>query len=271
MSDRVAVFNAGRIEQVGTPAEVYERPATAFVAGFVGTSNLLSGLLAAAQASRAATASFSIRPEKLRIAGTGDVARLTASCPRTARSPRSSTSAPRPGSSSTSTLGGRLIAVQQNLSSISDAVKLRPPRLSGSETESGARTTCLGCEDMHATSVCQHEAGSSTMRTRLLDASAPPAVAVSASSASPALAASAATSCSSAGGSGESWRADSCPRSPSSSRWARARARSTSSSGPATPRTAATTRPSTGSTRSRRRPAARSTSRSATPPTRWSP
>ena len=41
MSDRIAVFNAGRIEQVGTPAEVYERPATAFVAGFVGTSNVL--------------------------------------------------------------------------------------------------------------------------------------------------------------------------------------------------------------------------------------
>jgi putative spermidine/putrescine transport system ATP-binding protein len=42
LSDRVAVFNRGRIEQVGTPREVYERPATAFVAGFVGTSNLLS-------------------------------------------------------------------------------------------------------------------------------------------------------------------------------------------------------------------------------------
>src|SRR5213079_1264207 len=41
MSDRVAVFNQGRIEQVGTPAEVYERPANAFVAGFVGVSNLL--------------------------------------------------------------------------------------------------------------------------------------------------------------------------------------------------------------------------------------
>ena len=43
MSDRIAVFNDGRIEQVGTPSEVYERPATAFVAGFVGTSNLLQG------------------------------------------------------------------------------------------------------------------------------------------------------------------------------------------------------------------------------------
>ena len=36
MSDRIAVFNQGRIEQIGTPAEVYERPATPFVSGFVG-------------------------------------------------------------------------------------------------------------------------------------------------------------------------------------------------------------------------------------------
>ena len=43
MSNRLAVFNAGRIEQVGSPADVYEHPATTFVAGFVGTSNLLTG------------------------------------------------------------------------------------------------------------------------------------------------------------------------------------------------------------------------------------
>ena len=47
MSDRLAVFNHGRIEQVGTPAEVYERPATGFVAGFVGVSNVLEGSAAA--------------------------------------------------------------------------------------------------------------------------------------------------------------------------------------------------------------------------------
>ena len=43
MSDRLAVFNHGRVEQVGAPAEVYERPSTGFVAGFVGVSNLLEG------------------------------------------------------------------------------------------------------------------------------------------------------------------------------------------------------------------------------------
>ena len=41
LSDRIAVFNEGRIEQVGTAREIYEQPANAFVAGFVGTSNLL--------------------------------------------------------------------------------------------------------------------------------------------------------------------------------------------------------------------------------------
>jgi len=57
MSDRIAVFNQGRIEQVGTPAEVYERPATEFVAGFVGVSNLLE------RDGRR----FTVRPEKIRL------------------------------------------------------------------------------------------------------------------------------------------------------------------------------------------------------------
>ncbi|HEV3403189.1 MAG TPA: ABC transporter ATP-binding protein, partial [Gaiellaceae bacterium] len=57
MSDRVAVFNGGRIEQVGSPSDVYERPATEFVAGFVGVSNILE------RDGRKIT----IRPEKIRI------------------------------------------------------------------------------------------------------------------------------------------------------------------------------------------------------------
>jgi putative spermidine/putrescine transport system ATP-binding protein len=57
MSDRLAVFNHGRIEQVGAPAEVYERPATTFVAGFIGVSNVLE------RDGRR----FMIRPEKIRI------------------------------------------------------------------------------------------------------------------------------------------------------------------------------------------------------------
>jgi putative spermidine/putrescine transport system ATP-binding protein len=66
MSDRLAVFNAGRIVQLGTPADVYERPATRFVAGFVGTSNLLTGAVARTIIGREGT--FTIRPEKIRLA-----------------------------------------------------------------------------------------------------------------------------------------------------------------------------------------------------------
>ena len=66
MSDRMAVFNLGRIEQVGRPADVYERPATPFVAGFVGTSNLVTGDAAVAVIGQRGT--FTIRPEKIRVA-----------------------------------------------------------------------------------------------------------------------------------------------------------------------------------------------------------
>jgi putative spermidine/putrescine transport system ATP-binding protein len=69
MSDRVAVFHDGRIAQVGTPEEVYERPATPFVAGFVGTSNLLTGTVARALIGRDGT--FSVRPEKISITDDG--------------------------------------------------------------------------------------------------------------------------------------------------------------------------------------------------------
>jgi putative spermidine/putrescine transport system ATP-binding protein len=65
MSDRLAVFNKGRIEQVGTPADVYERPQTTFVAGFVGTSNLLTG--EAAESVIGTSGTFTVRPEKIRM------------------------------------------------------------------------------------------------------------------------------------------------------------------------------------------------------------
>ncbi len=69
LSDRVAVFNSGRIEQVGTAREVYEQPASGFVAGFVGTSNLLSGEVARAVLGR--VGSFGIRPEKIHLTQPG--------------------------------------------------------------------------------------------------------------------------------------------------------------------------------------------------------
>jgi putative spermidine/putrescine transport system ATP-binding protein len=66
MSDRLAVFSHGRIEQVGTPAEVYERPATGFVAGFVGVSNVLEG--ASARQIAGDDHAFTVRPEKIALA-----------------------------------------------------------------------------------------------------------------------------------------------------------------------------------------------------------
>jgi putative spermidine/putrescine transport system ATP-binding protein len=62
MSDRIAVLADGRLEQVGTPGQVYEHPATEFVAGFVGTSNLIE------RDSRR----YTIRPEKLQLLDPGD-------------------------------------------------------------------------------------------------------------------------------------------------------------------------------------------------------
>jgi putative spermidine/putrescine transport system ATP-binding protein len=65
MSDRIAVFNDGRIEQLATPVELYDQPSSAFVAGFVGTSNLLQG--GAAQQVVGEAGTFVIRPEKVRL------------------------------------------------------------------------------------------------------------------------------------------------------------------------------------------------------------
>ncbi len=87
MADQIVVMNHGRIEQFGTPSELYESPATAFVAGFLGVSNLLRGAVTApdrvrldggtdvyvpapALAGRSGSVSIGIRPEKIRIGAT---------------------------------------------------------------------------------------------------------------------------------------------------------------------------------------------------------
>jgi len=64
MSDRLAVFSEGRIEQVGAPADVYEHPATEFVAGFVGVSNVIER----------DGARFTVRPEKIHVRAEDDPA-----------------------------------------------------------------------------------------------------------------------------------------------------------------------------------------------------
>ncbi len=129
MSDRIAVFSQGRIEQIATPADLYERPGSAFVAGFVGTSNLLGG--EAARAITGQDGTFTVRPEKIRItepdgtAGTGecsatgvvvDVAYLGSQTRFVVRLD----------------VGGELVVTQQNLATSSMevlAAKGRPVRL----------------------------------------------------------------------------------------------------------------------------------------------
>src|SRR6185503_12367083 len=70
MSDRIAVFSEGKVEQVGTPSDVYEHPSSSFVAGFVGTSNLVSGEVA--ERITGSPRRFSVRPEKIHLAESGE-------------------------------------------------------------------------------------------------------------------------------------------------------------------------------------------------------
>jgi putative spermidine/putrescine transport system ATP-binding protein len=69
MSDRIAVFNAGRVEQVGTPSEIYERPATPFVSDFVGTTNIIEDDLARRVTGRPGR--FTVRPERVSMMDPG--------------------------------------------------------------------------------------------------------------------------------------------------------------------------------------------------------
>jgi putative spermidine/putrescine transport system ATP-binding protein len=65
MSDRIAVFDKGKIQQLDRPAAIYERPVNEFVAGFVGVSNLITGN--AAQTLLGKSGTFTVRPEKIQI------------------------------------------------------------------------------------------------------------------------------------------------------------------------------------------------------------
>jgi putative spermidine/putrescine transport system ATP-binding protein len=83
VSDRIAVMNAGRIDQIGSPAEIYNRPRTRFVSDFIGEINLLAGEwrdgvfvsdgkpLPAPAETRAGTGTIAIRPERMRLAESG--------------------------------------------------------------------------------------------------------------------------------------------------------------------------------------------------------
>lgn len=84
MSDRIALLRSGELEQVATPREIYSRPATAYVAQFIGHTNLLkgevrAGIVRCSSLSWAARlpdgpALFSLRPENIRVVATENVA-----------------------------------------------------------------------------------------------------------------------------------------------------------------------------------------------------
>ena len=93
MADRIAIMNAGKIEQLGTPSDLYERPQTAFVASFLGISNLLRGTVSGPQSVKlddgtevqlapgtlngtTGRVAVGVRPEKIRL-GHGEANRLT--------------------------------------------------------------------------------------------------------------------------------------------------------------------------------------------------
>jgi iron(III) transport system ATP-binding protein len=79
ISDRICVMNAGRIEQIGTPQEIYANPRTIFVATFVGTMNTLAreaGPLLGMAAPAAGVHTWTLRPEHIRLAGGSDAGRV---------------------------------------------------------------------------------------------------------------------------------------------------------------------------------------------------
>ena len=75
MSDRIAVFDKGRIQQIDKPSAIYEKPQNRFVADFVGVSNLISG--SAAQSVLGKTGTYTVRPEKISLGSAGATARTT--------------------------------------------------------------------------------------------------------------------------------------------------------------------------------------------------
>jgi putative spermidine/putrescine transport system ATP-binding protein len=74
LSDRIAIFNQGKIEQIGTPTDLYEKPATEFVARFVGTANVFDAT--EAKALFGAASKVMIRPEQIELGSKGQAASI---------------------------------------------------------------------------------------------------------------------------------------------------------------------------------------------------
>ena len=266
MSNRVAVFNNGRLEQVGTPREIYEAPQTTFVASFVGTSNVLS----AEQSKRllGVDAAHSLRPERVRLDGapTGDgevsvdgvlrdVQYLGSDCrARVDLDDGSHLLAHVPSEAATTLV-------------VDSTVRLTWPRRAAFAVADTGTISDLA-ENTTEGNLMSNQHLQTDSRRRRRSRRQPPC-------------------------SASAWRPAASPRRAPTRRhrpatrrrparpttsgrrtptcWRRPRTRSTSSPGPATSRTARPIRRSTGRRRSRSSPAVPSTCSSATRPTRWSP
>jgi putative spermidine/putrescine transport system ATP-binding protein len=120
MSDRIAVFHDGRIAQIGTPEEIYERPGSPFVAGFVGTSNLLKGSTARAILGEEGT--FSVRPEKISVASAAATATHDGEVTASGTVVEVIYAGPSTRFVVDLDAGARLVALQQNLQTSSNEV-----------------------------------------------------------------------------------------------------------------------------------------------------
>ena len=244
MSDRIAVFNHGRIEQVGTPAEVYERPATAFVAGFVGTSNLLRGDVGRRRSSVGRDVHRSAGEDPHGRAGGRTVAADETRRHRDA-SARSSTSARTPATSWPSTPAATSSSPSRTSTTSSMealAAQGRPVRLIWKRQHIFPVETRAGTDggvSMKTRSMVRGDGRLAIVARRVYGGAArrPPSRRRRRAGRHGAVAA-------------RRRPARRAQRSTCPPRSARARASSTSSPGPATPRTARTSRNTTGSTRS---------------------
>jgi putative spermidine/putrescine transport system ATP-binding protein len=160
MSDRLAVFNHGRIEQIGTPQAIYEHPASAFVAGFVGAANIVDAESAGRLTGR--RQAFSLRPERIRIGpdpvlgserGGGPSPDGKGLGPLSPTSPATPQPDPRTGAGAPDhTFEGTVLSVQYHGASTRIAVALdgncslvvdRPNDLAGPRPEPGQRVRLL--------------------------------------------------------------------------------------------------------------------------------
>ncbi|MFB0836135.1 ABC transporter ATP-binding protein [Arthrobacter halodurans] len=147
MSDRIGVFNNGRLEQIGTAHEIYERPTGSFVANFVGTSNVFGPDAAAAIYGRAGA--FSIRPERMRVRWNAGVPGVGGAADGAAEGASQGTTSV-PGTVSSLVYVGHATQVHVRLDSGPGVVVLTGDQLPGTEAELLGRRVAVAWADRDA-------------------------------------------------------------------------------------------------------------------------